>query len=92
MCLTIYKDFKSLNEAKKFKRKPLIAKKDIRVYKVLTINNVSPYFYMKYEKGFHYIEKQPFIGEIYSHWIEIKTGLHSCNIKKAKNKKALNLS
>ena len=87
MCLTINKTFKTRKEAREFTKNPKIAEKDIRVYKVLTQDNYSPHFPMKYEKGFHYKEEK-FSFEIcrwYDIWgVSINKGLHSAkNIRKA---------
>lgn len=91
MCLTVDKEFKTRKEAREFKNKPLIAKKDIRVYKVLNTNcNTSMVRGMKYYKGFHHTELKPFNSKIYKvywpdYWyIDINSGLHSyTNIKRA---------
>lgn len=91
MCLRIKERFSSKEDAVKFMKKPLIAEKDIRVYKVLNRFNMAIYRHFQYEKGycytetesFSYIAKEPLFSGIY---IEIYTGFHSCkDIKSAKS-------
>lgn len=88
MCLIIT-GFESRKKAREFYKTPLIAKKDILVYKILQkYNNHSPYYYMKYEKGFLYYQdgKRQFSSYImplvFSWNLEINQGLHSYKNKK----------
>ena len=75
MCLTI-KGFRTRKEAREFQ--PFIAKKDIKVYKVLNVFDCSPYRNFKYEKGYHYSTK---FTKYFSRWvnwvIRINSGLHA---------------
>jgi len=83
MCLTVEKTFKTRQEARDFK--PLIAKKDIKVYKYLYVNlkgkYVSPYLNFEYEKGYHYTAKiSKRVFKYYSHlnWsLKFYRGLHA---------------
>ena len=56
MCLHSLKHYKTKKEALQASKKPLIAEKDITVYKRLNLNDNSPYQFFKYEKGYEYIE------------------------------------
>jgi len=90
MCLIIEKSFYSMKELHEFASKPLIAKKDIKVYKVLGTNNISPYRKMLYEKNFEYTEHQPFTyycsDELGAHALYLRQGLYSFTRKStAKN-------
>lgn len=78
MCLYIKDSQNILNKLIK-QIKPLIAKEDIIVYKVLDQNNYSPYRAYKYTEGFHYYETGDIIPEVgkCSTDIIIKKGLHS---------------
>ena len=86
MCLTISQYFKTRQQARDFSKQPLIAKKDIVVYKVINIfGGASIYRNFKYEQGYHYYQtgKRPFGFVIYKgsfqeKWkIDINEGLHS---------------
>lgn len=85
MCLQVDKKFRTRQEARDYK--PLIAEKDILVYKLLTSDNQSTYRRFQFEIGYQYIEdkfskiiswyhKNFFNGE--KRWeIEIYKGLHA---------------
>lgn len=87
MCLIVNKMFASSEEARNYFNKPLIAKKDIKVYKILENLNknkttgYSPFKYMKYKKGFQYTESHfnMNIEEYYTSLYElcINQGLHA---------------
>lgn len=87
MCLTVKEGFKTRKEAREYK--PLIAKEDIKVYKVVNLENKSPYFSFYYEKGYHYASNFSKNIVNYSRWhIKINKGLHSfIKYKKAKERK-----
>lgn len=78
MCLTSkrYNTEKERNIA----MKPLIAKKDFKVYKILQEFTLrSPYKNFKYEKGFHYYEDKklvPRIGINMGYYFVVNEGLH----------------
>lgn len=83
MCLRVDKTFKIREEVREFFNKPLIAKKEIKVHKVLCFENnkyYSPYRGMKYQKGFHYTNNK-FTKDIFfciDRWyLNINAGLHS---------------
>jgi hypothetical protein len=83
MCLSINGAFSSREVARQFASKPLIAKRNMRVLKVLKPNSGSAYRKFKYEKGFHYYQDgKPFsfrIERINSYWkVNIFKGLHAC--------------
>ena len=76
MCLKVNTNFYTRKEARE--HKPLIAEKDIKVYKVIDVNDRSPYFNFKYHKKYHY--SCNFSKNIvnYGRWyIKINKGLHS---------------
>lgn len=82
MCLQVDKRFKTRQEARDYK--PLIAKKDIKVYKYLVFEDdsyISPFQGFKYEKGYHYsanIGKSVFKRRHLNVWtIECNRGLHA---------------
>jgi len=87
MCLKVDKKFKTRKEARNFK--PLIAKKEIKVYKILDTENTSPYFTFTYDKGYQYSSNfSKYIEENYGWKIKINKGLHSfIDYKNAKERK-----
>lgn len=94
MCLKIQKTFASEHKARKFARAPLIAEEDVKVYKVLRKNGLSPHQDFKYEKGYHYSVKR-FTYKLnwfvngrtkYDFEVRIYEGLHSYRIKTAAHK------
>ena len=86
MCLNTVL-YNSRKEALEAKKKPLVAKKDIPVYKVLTITNEPPYYCrFKYKQGFRYTEKKlGIVVEVHGQYYKLigKRGLHACLNKKA---------
>lgn len=78
MCLTS-KRYNS-REKRNIAMKPLIAKKDMTVYKILKKFNLrSPYKNFRYEKGFHYYEDKklvPRIGINIGYYFTVNEGLH----------------
>lgn len=98
MCLTINKIFKTKKQAKEYSSKPLIAKKDIIVYKVLRKNNTSRYKRFKFKKGYQYTNDK-FGFSYYDYYkyydsykpiiklwkLSIEEGLHSCIDKNSTN-------
>ncbi len=90
MCLTIYK-IKTKKELARVKSLPKIAKRAIKVFKVLKEEGVSKYRGFHYQRGNHYYQegKQKFtfdIGGYKGNWVlHINQGLHSYNtIERAK--------
>lgn len=77
MCL--HTGLLTLKEAKKLKKKPLIAKEDIIVYKVLTWNYKSPYYKFQYRKGYHYSENLNVTLITFSSgaYLSVNDGLHA---------------
>ena len=82
MCLQVDKRFKTRQEARNYK--PLIAKKDIKVYKYLDFEDdvyISLFMGFKYEKGYHYsanISRNIFKRRHLNVWtIECNRGLHA---------------
>jgi len=82
MCLQVDKKFRTRQEARDYK--PLIAKKDIKVYKYLEVNNGkywSPVQVFEYEKGYQYsakIGRRIFKFFCSNSWnIKCNRGLHS---------------
>ena len=83
MCLIIEQKFETRREAREFSKKPLIAQKNIRVYKILEKDQnifVSPYRGFTYTQGKQYSVKFSFDIDInhfsYKWEIAIKKGLH----------------
>lgn len=61
MCLYVDKIFHTKKEAIEFYNKPLIAKEEIKVYKLLCLENgkyYSPHRSYRYYKGFQYTESK----------------------------------
>lgn len=84
MCLQIQKSFRTKKEAKEFMLKPLIAKKDIEVFKVLNKDNTSIYKDFQYTKGFEYTNDKFTIDYIrFLDRLNIHSGIHSCKTKSA---------
>ena len=96
MCLIVNERFQTREEAIVASHKPLIAKKDITVYKGLRrmIKGLyskkerwlTPYKNFEFEKGYHYYQDNDTFGIYYSfsdyHWrIVIGAGLHACTKK-----------
>ncbi len=86
MCLTLKQRFKTLKEAKEASKKPLIAKKDIIVYKSLYRNRTggyTPFRQFQMAEGEHYYQTgKPFgfkLGHVsYGYYVSIHSGLHAC--------------
>lgn len=90
MCLRIY--IESKKQGIHFKQNPLIASKDITVWKVLEKNDRSVFRKFKYQKGVHYFQTgKPFSFRISENvsgfaFMTIDKGLHSyCSRTKAKS-------
>jgi len=87
MCLTTLA-YPTNKEALHAKNNPLIANKDIKVYKVLTKRNQSPFMYFEFEKGQHYYQTgRAFNIRMKKRWsnyieLEISRGLHACLTKR----------
>ena len=79
MCLQVDKRFRTRQEARDYK--PLIANKDIKVYKYLDVNNGkywSPYQGFEYTQGYQYSAKITKNYRKYINWkIFCNRGLHS---------------
>jgi len=82
MCLVVKKKFKDLKDAKAYK--PLIATKDIKVYKILDlltdVGGKAPYRGFRYQKGFQYTEsKLELCYDLFNSKYEINVdqGLHA---------------
>lgn len=92
MCLEVgrYATRQLARNAKKEAMK--IAKTDIEVYKILNVQQISPFYNLKYEKGWHYYQEgdRPFTYSIYKGvhgaWeLNVEQGLHSCcNLESAR--------
>lgn len=83
MCLKIKETFKTRAEAREFTKAPLIAKKDIVVYKILVFYEnkyYSPYRSVQYYKNeIKHVKKFSFnIVDICGKWhVDVNKGLHS---------------
>lgn len=77
MCLYVERDFKTKKEAIAFSKKPLIAKEDITVYKILDRGFFSPYRDFKYKRGEEYKATFSFFVTSISHDLEVHSGLHA---------------
>ncbi len=92
MCLIVNKNFKTKTEAKKYKH--LIAKEDIKVYKILEAcgndrtKGYAPYYNFLYEKGFQYTEDKFEIdynlNSNNEYFITVEQGLHALATNKKK--------
>lgn len=85
MCLKI-SGFHTRKEAIAASQNPLIAERDINVYKILDKDGYSPFRVMKYDKGTHYYQTgKAFtvstVKDFSCKWsIKVKRGLHSTTI------------
>lgn len=82
MCLYTKKTWKTRETA--IKSSIPIAKEDIKVYKVLTLSNLSPCQYFKYQKGKTYkanIQRRPGKHHKNYYYFAIFQGLHTCVTK-----------
>jgi len=77
MCLYVKTTFKTRQEARDFQ--PLVAKKNIEVWKILMNEGKSPYRHFKWEPGFHYYQDNGKLPKnINGCWnIQIHAGLHA---------------
>src|SRR5690349_7303264 len=91
MCLTVAQRYASKKEAIEACKSPLIAKKDITVYKGLKKVNdttgVSPHRRFEFKKGFHYYQDDDTFGftvkpSLFEWVITIREGLHACQKKR----------
>lgn len=84
MCLRIQNKFKNTIEAEKYFKNPLIAKEEIKVYKVLEQSETAPYTYYSpyqkftYKQGYQYTENElTYFYDPFSKILEIHQGLHA---------------
>ncbi len=96
MCLNVKEIFRTRREAREFARNPLIAKKDITVYKVICPSGQAPYRSFIYEKGYHYYnEGKRALGTSIvnfrpNQWeIRVNQGLHSFIDKRCAKRMAI---
>ncbi len=86
MCLEIKNKFKSATEIKKFMKNPLIAEKDLKVYKILEIcygNIVSPFQYVSYTENELKTVKEFKYHYSYDNILYIEDGLHCFSKKRS---------